>query len=85
MPEFRTYVDVDVDDFYDELDKTEKKDLIDRLIEDGYIRDTDLDTKYNETSPAGQIFEDAINKIRANRLQLTLEQEEYILSLAKSL
>lgn len=85
MPEFKTYVDVDVDDFYDELDVTEKKDLIDRLIEDNYIKDRDVVTKYNETSPAGQIFEEAIDKITANRLQLTLEQEEYIISLAKSL
>ena len=85
MPEFTAYVDVDVDDFYDELSKSDKKDLINRLIEDNLIKDTDADVLYNEASPAGQTFEDAIDKIKANRLSLTAEQEEYILSLAKSL
>ena len=85
MPEFTTYVDVDVDDFYDELSKSDKKELIDRLIEDNLIKDTDADVMYNEASPAGQIFEDALDKIKSNRLSLTAEQEESIILLAKRL
>ena len=74
MPEFEAWVDVDVDDFYYECRKSEKEQLAEMLIEDGYaspfngtgdtIEDTDLDQ--------------AIAKIIRFRMQLTVEEEELI-------
>lgn len=37
MPEFETYVDVDVDDFLSECSPREKEELIDALVEDGWV------------------------------------------------
>ena len=37
MPEFETYVDVDVDDFLSALSTRETDELIDALVEDGWV------------------------------------------------
>ena len=37
MPEFETYVDVDVDDFLSALSTRETEELIDALVEDGWV------------------------------------------------
>jgi hypothetical protein len=74
MPDFETWVDIDVDDFYHECSDREKKELAEMLIEDKFvssfnglsdtIREVDLDQ--------------AIAKIIQFRMQLTVEEEELI-------
>ena len=42
MPEFESYVDVDVDEFVSSCSSREIKDLIDCLIEDGHLQKNEL-------------------------------------------
>lgn len=40
MPEFNTYVDVDVYEIWDSCSTSEKNELVDLMVEDGYVRRT---------------------------------------------
>ena len=40
MPEFNTYVDVDVYEIWDSCSISEKNELVDLMVEDGYVRRT---------------------------------------------
>jgi hypothetical protein len=80
MPSFDFYVDehISVDYFYDEMSKSEKKEMLERLLEDAVYEEA-------EASPAQEIFNEAIDKIKASRLQLTAREEEMLINLANSL
>jgi hypothetical protein len=82
-----TYVDVDVDDFYEELTPGEKLDLIDLLKQDGLIDkdDDDDDDEDGTVSLADIEWAQMIQKINSSRYQLTAEQESMLINLAKSL
>jgi hypothetical protein len=82
-----TYVDVDVDDFYEELTPGEKLDLIDLLKQDGLIdKDDDDDDDEDGTISLADIeWAQMIRKINSARYQLTTEQESMLINLAKSL
>jgi hypothetical protein len=86
-----TYVDVDVDDLYDELSRGEKEDLIDLLKRDGLLDakrlmdDEDDDDEDGTISLADIEWVQMIQKINSARYQLTAEQESMLINLAKSL
>jgi hypothetical protein len=82
-----TYVDVDVDDFYEELTPGEKLDLIDLLKQDGLLpSDPDDDDDEDGTVSLADIeWVQMIQKINSARYQLTAEQESMLIDLAKSL
>lgn len=83
-----TYVDVDVDDFYEELTPGEKLDLIDLLKQDGLLPsdpDDDDDDEDGTVSLADIEWAQMIQKINSARYQLTTEQESLLINLAKSL
>ena len=81
-----TYVDVDVDDFYEELTPGEKLDLIDLLKQDGLLpSDPDDDDEDGTVSLADIEWAQMIQKINSARYQLTTEQESMLINLAKSL
>lgn len=81
MPEFETYVDVDVDDFLSECSKKEKEELIDALVEDGLVV---------RVVPKGVIHQDRLpslpelewqeltNKLSQIRLMISAEDEQTI-------
>lgn len=84
MPSF----DIEVDEFYDDLTSYERNQLIDYLIEDGYIsKDAKLVNGEREVLPIVSVqdeeFSEALNKLYKNRFSLSVEEEEYIKSLAK--
>jgi len=85
------YVDVDVDDLYDELSRGEKEDLIDLLKRDGLLDakrlmdDEDDDDEDGTISLADIEWVQMIQKINSARYQLTAEQESMLINLAKSL
>ena len=81
MPEFTNYIDVDVEEFYDEMSKSDKKEMLELLKQDFEIEEDEVFLP----SAAGLIFFNAIDKIRRSRLQLTPEQEEMLITLANSL
>jgi hypothetical protein len=82
-----TYVDVDVDDFYEELTPGEKLDLIDLLKQDGLLpSDPDDDDDEDGTISLADIeWTQLIQKINSARYRLTTEQESMLINLAKSL
>jgi hypothetical protein len=66
------YVNIDIDDLYDDLDKHEKESLVEWLRDDGYL------TEYEPPKSALQkLFEEDIEKIR--KAYLTISQEDYTL------
>jgi hypothetical protein len=81
MPEFETYVDVDVDDFLSALSTRETDELIDALVEDGWVV---------RVAPKGVVPEDHLpsipelewkemcNKLSIIRLQISSEDEQTI-------
>lgn len=86
MPEFETYVDVDVDDFLSECSPREKEELIDALVEDGWVV---------RVAPKGVIPEERLpsipeiewqemcNKLSTIRHMISLEDEETIKQILK--
>jgi hypothetical protein len=86
MPEFETYVDVDVDDFLSECSLREKEELIDALVEDGWVV---------RVSPKGVIPEERLpsipelewqevcNKLSSIRHIISTEDEETIKQILK--
>jgi hypothetical protein len=80
MPSFDFYVDehISVDYFYDEMSKSEKKEMLERLLEDDVYEEA-------KASPAQEIFNEAMDKIKERRLQLPIYVEQMLLDLARSL
>jgi hypothetical protein len=84
-------VDIDVDDFYDDLSSRDKQELINLLKDDGYLESNRLveaidDVDYEfEGSPMDHEWHTMISKINKSRYQLTKEQEQLLINLAKSL
>ncbi len=72
MPDFETWVDIDVDDFYFECSDRERKELAEMLIEDNYA------SPFNGTSIEDNDLSQAVVKILQFRMQLTVEEEELI-------
>jgi hypothetical protein len=80
------WVDIDVEDFYEDLTPGEKLDLIDLLKEDGLLpSDPDDEDDDGTVSLADIEWAQMIEKINSARYQLTTEQESLLINLAKSL
>ena len=81
-------VDIDVDDFYDDLSSRDKQELINLLKDDGYLEKNQLveaiDDEFNGSLIDHEWYA-MINKINKHRYQLTKEQEQLLIDLAKSL
>ncbi len=84
-------IDIDVDDFYDELNSWEKQDLIRFLKQDGLLASSRLveinedDTEVITGNPMDHEWVAMMAKISSNRYQLTPEQEMLLINLAKEL
>ena len=81
MPEFQTYIDIDPSEYIDSCSKSEIDDLIDFLVEDGYI------TRNSKKSPENKSlmdleWDEVIEKLSENRLRLTREEEEMIVKIS---
>ena len=81
MPEFDSYVDVDVDEFWSACSTRKKEELIDVLEEDGWVKRTSpkgTDPDKNLPSIMEIEWQDMCNKLSDLRLRLTNEEEEQI-------
>ena len=86
-------VDIDVDDFYEDLSSRDKEDLINLLKDEGLLESKHLVETFDEDeaedefegSPTDYEWYAMINKINQSRYQLTDEQEQLLTNLAKSL
>jgi hypothetical protein len=83
MPEFDTYVDVDVDEFISACSKGEIKKLIDSLIEDGHIINSNsiiVPSKKNSLMEIEHI--ETCNKLSSVYLRMNREDWELIKQIA---
>lgn len=88
MPEFVSDVDVDVDEFWSVCSIGEKEELIDILVEEGWVvRTSPKGSTPEQTLPSlpDILWMGMINKISVSRLQLTREEEELIEKIYKRL
>jgi hypothetical protein len=84
MPEFDTYVDVDVDEFWSACSRREKESLIDMLEEDGWVKRTSpKGTDPSETLPSIMEIEwqEMCNKLSELRLRISSQDEEMLKSI----
>lgn len=81
MPEFETYVDVDVFEFIDQCSRHELQDLIDELVEKGWVtRKTPRHLSPDSEKPNLLEIEwmDMVGKLSDLRQRVTLEEEQTI-------
>jgi hypothetical protein len=86
MPEFETYVDVDVDEFWSLCSTREKEELIDMLEEDGWVKRTSpKGTDPSEKLPSILEIEwqDMCNKLSDIRQRRSSTDEETIKEILK--
>ena len=84
MPTFYSDdIDIDPSDFVDACDRQEIQELIDVLIEDGYIKQTARPvSESREDNLMDLTYKNAIDKLLDKRIYLTLEEEQFIINLA---
>lgn len=84
MPRFSDYqevevdLNVDVDEYFEEMDDHERQEMYDLLVKNGY--------GFGEGTPSGRSsweFDSAIGKLKQNYLALTNDETDLIIKLAK--
>jgi hypothetical protein len=79
MPTFYAEnIDIDVDEFIDSCSRKEINELIDYLVEDGYVIKV---TGTKQSVPEAE-FNQLLDKLSQNRLCLTNEEEELLKKIA---
>jgi hypothetical protein len=84
MPTFYSEdIDLDPSDFVDACSRQEIEELIDILIEDGYINGSARPASETQEDNLLDItYKNALNKLYDKRIYLTLEEEQFIINLA---
>ncbi len=82
MPEFETYIDIDPDEFIDNCSEREIEELIESLVESGYLTKT-ATTKPSEKNVLDLEWDEIMDKLIRNRVMLSNEEEEMIRTIAK--
>jgi hypothetical protein len=86
MPEFETYVDVDVDEYWNICSKREKDELIDLIEDEGLVkRISPKGTNPSETLPSiiDMEWQEMCNKLSELRLRISPQDEEIISNILK--
>ena len=83
MPEFESYVDVDVDEFLSACSPREIEKLIEYLIEDGYIDSKARPNKNEPKSLLEEEWDEITDNLREKRLNISNEDEETIRKISK--
>lgn len=78
-------INIELDDIIWNLSDSDKQDFIDELYDAGYVPSQLEENEQESTTVLDELWFEAVDKIRQGRLQLTSEQEEVIMSIAKSL
>lgn len=87
-------VDVDIDDIVTSMGRYDRRKFFEQMQNDGYISKTCVVTYEGEVKAPAHIernalgndsneFNQALNKLYGNGWRMTLEQEQYIIELAK--
>ena len=83
MPEFESYVDVDVDEFLSACSPREIEKLIEYLIEDGHLDSKGLPKKNEPKSLMEEEWDEITDNLREKRLNISNEDEETIRKISK--
>jgi hypothetical protein len=87
MPQFTEHtdvdIDIDVDEFLDECDKDEIKEVIEWLRDSDYITSDDLVDEDNPQSAMEQLFAEDVAKIRRAYFSMSREDMDIINQIAK--
>ena len=83
MPEFDTYVDVDVDEFISACSKREIKEIINSLIEDGHISPTAAKQPNDNLGFLESLFFEKMEKLKEKYYRLSKEDESILEDLFK--
>ena len=87
MPDFQVEdIDIEPSEFVYACNKREIKELIDTLIEENHIKEDAVITGKTQTTRANVadcIFNDNLDVLSANRLYLSIEEEDMINKLAE--
>ena len=73
-------IDVDVSDFYDECSYTEKKQLVEYLVEDGFASGSSEEIEKENLQDI--TYKKALDKLYSKRIYLTLQEEQFIIDLS---
>lgn len=90
MPSFTMYgievdvdVDIDVDEFLDDCSERDIKDVIEWLKDNDYLDDNNVSIPGSSTDNVMEItYKNALNKLYNKRVNLSLEEEEFLINLA---
>lgn len=83
MPEFRTEIDIEPYEYVDECSRYEIKELIDCLVERGYLESHEPVIKEKDSTLEDLEWNTVIDKLYKNRRYLSAADEEYIKNLSK--
>jgi hypothetical protein len=84
MPRFSDYqevdvnMNIDVDEFYEEMDRSERKEMYQLLVKGGYV-----DGIEDLSGRSSWEFDEAMIKLKINYHSLTNEETDLIIKLAK--
>ena len=78
-------INIELDEIIWNLSDSDKQEVIDELYDMGYVPSQLEKNEQEPTNVLDELWFEAVDKIRQGRLQLTSEQEEVIMSIAKSL
>ena len=93
MPSFISYgveddvdVDVDIDEFLEECSDKEIQKVVEWLKDEGHLEDDNARIPGDPTDNIMDIaYKEAINKLYNKRINLSLEEEEFIINLVNKL
>ena len=86
MPDFRTEIDIYVDEFWNECSRSEKNELIDLLVEEGHvvrIPNSNIDDEKQKLSLIEIEWNDMIDKLSNLRQRISVEEEQTIKALVE--
>jgi type III secretory pathway lipoprotein EscJ len=83
MPEFESYIDVDVDEMLDACSRREKDELIDLLVEEGLVRRLVGKNGSSKLSVMESEFFEKIDMLKDKYYSLSKEDEETMNNLFK--
>jgi len=82
MPEFETYVDVDVDDFVLSCKKREIKELVEFLVQQGHISSSAIPS-HESQGVLESFFMEKMDKLKEKYYRLSQEDEQILEDLFK--
>jgi hypothetical protein len=86
MPEFESYIEIDVDDFLSALTTREKEELVDAMVEDGWVKrivPKGTNPENNLPSVTELDWQELTNKLSRLRMMISTEDEETIRKVLK--